>query len=254
MSGIDNLRNLASKVINPYAVKAKKLLKAPRGEFQTVDTGSAFNSDIGDGVDYLDPKWFTVTDAVVYNLLVGSSARSGNTSGSASIGSNEALLTLKTGATSGSVARQRAGKGDFKKNSQPTTWDKDRYWSGEFSVSSATSDPIYQIGVGRISTGSNGLGFEISGGDLKGIGHNSTSKTSTTRETGVSNAHRSVRLENEAGNEVRFFHGGSQKGSISSGLPSGIAKSRFFFFAKAENTTANNRELYISDSWGVQMP
>ncbi|MFB6197672.1 MAG: hypothetical protein ABEI52_05305, partial [Halobacteriaceae archaeon] len=226
------------------------------GKVGSFSADDAFNSEIGDSVDYLDPRWLARTDAFVFvEQVIDVPNWDGTVTGSATISDAIFGTTLSTGTTSGSVAQ--LFNGVVPARGVPS-WDKDRVFRTAVEIKNSDADRIDYYTTGRPANGDEGFGFklvEVSGTPtLQGIVHNGSSETATDLIANPGTGERDLRAELDAGSSVTFYVDGNKKGTISSGLPTGTNQAVVPVVWYVENTAAVDRGLQVSEVWTVGAP
>ncbi|WP_208628101.1 hypothetical protein [Halomicrobium sp. IBSBa] len=220
---------------------------------ESISTGEVLNSDLGDAVDYSDPRWLLRSDYYDFKTSFESLDGFDNvTQGSGIIEANSFFVTLNTGSTSGSVAQIR--KIPFVANPRPNDADRDRIFKMRIEILDSDSGRVDYYSSGEVGEGSPGFGFKLSGGDLLGVVHDGASETTTTIISNVGARTVDLRAEFIAGEEVNFYSGG-YSGTIDSDLPSGSQGSfEKVMYLRTENTTAATRRVRTSQFRVIQLP
>lgn len=225
---------------------------------EVIDTEDGFNSDIGDGIDYLDPMWLVLSDAVWWQ----SNALSGDTIGWNSSGSGaqnstgDGEIVLQSGGTSGSHVRGYDYVGG--QDADNMTWDKDR--AVEFAVDFVhTEGPLY-ICNGTVLEDDKTFrhfGFAMDGNDLVATCADGVTQSTAVLASAAATGDYRLRAHMVAGDSISFeVISGPSSGSatLSANIPTGVGLSNRGFMALAQNQTANNRRMDIASWKGIQAP
>lgn len=227
-----------------------------------------FNSEIGDSVDYGDPRWLTRSDILINNInyfqSLNGAANSSSGSGSTSIQKQGSRVRVRTGSTDDSSARIVFGIGPpaVKEFDQTWDWDKDREVKFNTEFAQNKIEGMY-VAVGRINEGKLtqahiGIGID-SNGDLVGtVADGSTQNTTTLRAAANFSLKQSevVRIVLTAGEEVEWFLGGESKGSVTTNIPTGSTGEPDEYSILAFNAASGGADGVVTFSRGlqVQMP
>ncbi|WP_277540226.1 hypothetical protein [Haloarcula laminariae] len=195
------------------------------GYFSTLDTADALNSDIGDGVDYLDPFWMAETDRLFKHITswpsLSAYAQSTSNGGSITTTRNGSEVEISPDNQTDSKAQLLLGVQDL---SDAWTLNNDGRFRYDVQILDNTSEAAY-LTVGEVDKGalsSNHLGVAIESGDLIGTVGNDTTQTKTTLISNVSSGDTfDVLVDWTSGSEARFVVNGTEEGTITSNLPNG---------------------------------
>lgn len=222
---------------------------------QDINPSSALNSEIGDGVDYLDPRWLARSDALIAYNPANSETTSSDTSGSGSTNavnnSGRGSFNVDTGSTSGSHALLtyligRDGLASF---------DKPRALRTTLHPLNSGDLTAYILTGGQ-RIGSNGFGFKVTGDNMVGVAIDGGSETTTANLiTGVGTTVRDLRAELDPGNSIEFWVDGTkQSETITSGLPSGTTDAIRFITHDIANSAAAAKKYRLRMPVVVQAP
>jgi hypothetical protein len=223
----------------------------------SVSTEDALNSDIGDGVDYLDPRWFVRSDALVWiEHWDAFDNFQQSTSGAGSVGRFFShTVSLDCGSTDGGHASINSILGATGRGIEPN-YNKDSAMRMPLAVIDGVDKRTDYYTFGSPQTGNKGYGFKISNGDLLGVAHDGTTETTTTLVSGYSTGGKALRVEFVAGSQIEFFDVSGSLGTISTGLPSGTGSGVLWEFRiDAASTNAEQRRVRVGpDFRTVQNP
>lgn len=226
-----------------------------RGEdisLSSVDTADVTNSEIGDDVDYLDPRWVAQTEITFdHQTHTSIDGWTNTTSGSGAVSVNFSEINVKTGTADGSTAALRRR---YPRNRTTHSFNNDMTVGFGFDLNS--QDNLGYLTVGRLEGGEQGFGFKLDG-DLKGVIHNGTSETETTLVSSFTSSQNTHLVANfTAGQAVEFKRNGTVEGSLSSGLPSGVNRFGTGLQIYMENSASNagDQRVTVGDTSFVEVP
>ena len=226
--------------------------------YDSVTVEDALNSDIDDGVNYLDPLWLAETKALYWLYLHGGlDGFQITTSGSGSVAVNGGAgrVQLETGTTSGSEAIATKSINE-NTTSKPLDWDRDRYLStGVYLRNLPDGDYTAWVATGDPQGGNSGFGFRIEVDAVYGVVHDGSSLSDTLITT-VNDSDVDLEARFNAADSVEFTVNGTEA-TISNGLPSGTPFQqglRTFYKSYITNSVAADRRIEFSDVRVVQKP
>lgn len=226
----------------------------------SIEANDGFNSDIGDNVDYLDPRWLAETEAITY-WLNGMSADGLNNSTSGS-----GLATLNNGLYKANTGTTDASHGEFRTYTPRAyttspTWDKPRVAQFAFEILDAVSDRIDYIVTGVPGPDSAGtpsyIGFKLESGTVSAVASASGTETTATIDASPSTGTFGAKVVYDPNvPQAEYYWDGfeSVDATITSGFPSGTSAAQVLYGQRVDNTSAVNRRLWASSYRVVQLP
>ena len=227
-------------------------------EGPAIKTGDAFNSDIGDNVDYLDPAWLARTNAA-FQRWRPSTQNLSSTSGSGDVTNNFAESVVSTGDTSGSTATiSWFGISSDRSRGTPT-WDNNITHRCALSFPFGIQDArlyscVYSNRNGDPTTGDTALAIGVEDEDMVGVTRDGTNTSKVTLISEYSQSQMDGRIEYIAGERAEFYVNGTKEGEITSDLPSGDPGVFRAIGMFAENSVDENRRASTRDLMTVVHP
>lgn len=224
---------------------------------ESVNTEQAINSELGDGINYIDPTWFAENEYVLFDIYpLSLDAWSTSTSGSGSVDLTTAgpAIRADTGSESGSTAKASL-EVDRRFYAGVPSFDDGRL-ALKMGFRTVDDDDITAYwSWGDIENGSDGYGFKLSTGNgtptLQGAVHNGATETTVdlVENPGQSRFAGQIIQSADLG-EVRFLIGGSVEGTIASDLPDTPSASPELA-VYCENVTDDRRRVDFGHVTGV---
>lgn len=228
-------------------------------ETNSLHTEDAFNSAIGDNIDYLNPEWMARTAALLAINEPFTSIDAINTitsgSGTVTLRSPQGDVMISTGATSGSTAEldERISSTNVQ-----SSWDKDRVYAVKAQLLDDVSGRTDYLTTGRPQQNERGFGFKIQSAAVYAVSHDGTTENTTEIiASGNIAANDDVvlmaALDSSAG-EVRYYDSGDEVATHTTNVPSGSSSSNRLSHHHVANSTAADRRLLLRSSKVVQAP
>jgi len=225
----------------------------------SIETEKVTNSKIGDGVNYIDPRFLVRSKAYITEVRHESiDSASQLTTGSGKINNPNLEVEVDTGTTDGSIARvTKKIETDIEGNK--LDFNADMSISTGFRIVDSDSELIGYLTTGEIvNDDQSGIGIKIvteTDPKIQGVVHDGTSESTTDLITNPGTGRFQLRIEFAAGSEVEWFSDGVSEGTLSSGLPSGsVSGFHGLVEVHAENTSAVQRRLRTGQFRVVQLP
>jgi len=223
-----------------------KLFSGGDGDFDSVNTDDALNKEIGDGIDYLDPRWMARSGVGFYHINHWTGFNNWGSQFTTGSGSTQGVnkgdgVEVSTGTTADSKAIDIATIG-----TEDWTWDE--AVSLRFKISPRENFVEHQaVSMGLYDQNNyttNHVGAVFEDGTLKGTVGDGSAEAQTTLDDNPSiSSPRDIRADFTPAEKVEFYVDGVKEGKITSALPSGGLNRQACLFA--ENATATDGRLRL---------
>ena len=222
----------------------------------SLSPADAFNSELDDGVDYLDPRWLARTDAVIiytrFNTLDGMAV---STSGSGTVKLNLARVTVQTGTTSGSDAKLEDRSLTYVGSGGLISWQKEHTVNIALGVKSRASDGVAEFITGnRSSAEYYGLRYDGASGDLLLVSSSGGTESTATVASGYGDGEESAQFEHVPGTSVSVGLSSGSSAEVTSNVPNSGGFGRNMTPYVSNESVGENMRLDLYDYRMVAKP